>query len=166
MRVTDRSLPDPASGGPTDEASVHVDAPPAAVWAVVSDVARVPEWSPECTGIRWYGQPRGAEVGARFLGFNRKGMLRWLTRNRIEEVVPGERLAWLTVDNKTRWAYAVSPDGDGSSVTLRRTLPTDRPFLPAMAVRFLLGGFDAHDGHMRDNIAQSLDRLKAVIEGA
>jgi uncharacterized protein YndB with AHSA1/START domain len=163
--VTDRSLPDPATGGPADEATVHVDAAPATVWAVVSDLARLPEWSPECTGVRWYGSPRGAQVGARFLGFNKQGWKRWATRNRVEAAEPERAFGWLTLDNRTRWDYLIEPDGDGSRVTLRRTLPTHRPLVPALAVRLFLGGFDAHDDHMRDNIRQSLDRLKAVIEG-
>jgi len=163
--VTDESLTDPAGHGPVDEATVHVDAAPATVWAVVSDLARLPEWSPECTGIRWYGSPRGAEVGAKFLGFNKQGWKRWATRNRVEAAEPDRTFGWLTVDNKTRWDYLIEPDGDGSAVTLRRTLPTSRPFVPAMAVKLFLGGYDTHDEHMRDNIRQSLDRFKAVVEG-
>lgn len=164
MAVTDEPLTDPAATGPVDSASVHVAATPEAAWAVVSHPERLPEWSPECTGIRWYGSRRGAEVGATFLGFNRKGRLRWASRNRVTDVVPGERFAWLTVDNKTRWIYDVAPDGDGSTVTLSRRLPAKRPGLAKFLVERFMGGTDAHDVHMRENIRQSLDRLKTVIE--
>ncbi|HEY8546770.1 MAG TPA: SRPBCC family protein [Acidimicrobiales bacterium] len=162
--MTDESLADPAA----DTASVHVAAPPQAVWEVVSHPERLPEWSPECTGIRWYGARKGAEVGAKFLGFNRKGRLRWLTRNRVEVVEPGKAFGWLTIDNRTRWTYRIDPAGDGddagSTVTLSRELPEQRPALAKFLVQRFMGGVDAHDAHMRQNIRQSLERLKTVIE--
>lgn len=164
MAVTDEPLTDPAGDDLVDSASVHVAATPEAVWDVVSHPERLPEWSPECTGIRWYGSPKGAQVGARFLGFNRKGRLRWASRNRVTTVEPGRAFGWLTVDNKTRWDYRIAPDGDGSQVTLQRTLPETRPAFPKFLIDKFMGGTDAHDTHMRDNIRQSLDRLKTVIE--
>ena len=164
--MTDESLTDPAGHGAVDTASVHVAASPEAAWAVVSHPERLPEWSPECTGIRWYGSPRGAEVGAKFLGFNRKGRLRWFSRNRVETVEPGRTFGWLTIENKTRWTYGIEPDGDGSQVSLTRQLPAKRPLVAKFLVQRFMGGTDTHDTHMRDNIRQSLDRLKDVIEGA
>jgi uncharacterized protein YndB with AHSA1/START domain len=163
--VSAKSLADPANSGAVDEASMHVDAPPDQVWEVVSDLDRLREWSPECYRVRWVGRPRGPVVGARFLGFNRQGWKRWLTRNVVTTAAPGEAFGWLTRDNKTHWDYLLEPDGDGTRVTLRRTLPATRPFLPALAVKLFLGGLDTHDVHMRDNIRQSLDRLKNVVEG-
>lgn len=170
MTVTDEPLADPADpagpADPADSASVHVAASPEAVYEVVSHPERLPEWSPECTGIRWYGSPKGAVVGARFLGFNKQGLLRWLTRNRVVVAEPGRAFGWLTVDNKTRWTYGIEPagDGDGSTVTLSRQLPAKRPALAKFLVDRFMGGTDAHDTHMRENIRQSLDRLKAVVE--
>ena len=162
--MTARSLADPASSGPVDSASIHVDATPEQVWEVVSDLDRLREWSPECYRVRWVGTPRGPVVGARFLGFNRAGWKRWFTRNVVEEAEPAKAFGWLTRDNKTRWAYRLAPDGAGTLVTQSRALPASRPFLPALAIKLFLGGLDAHDEHMRSNIQQSLERLKAVVE--
>jgi uncharacterized protein YndB with AHSA1/START domain len=162
--VSAKSLADPANTGPVDSASIHVDATPEQVWDVVSDLGRLREWSPECYRIRWMGTPTGPVVGARFLGFNKAGWKRWFTRNVVEEAQPGQVFGWLTRDNKTRWTYRLSPDRDGTLVTESRTLPASRPFLPALAIKVFLGGLDTHDTHMRDNIRQSLDRLKVVVE--
>lgn len=162
--MTARSLADPASSGPVDSASIHVDATPEQVWDVVSDLDRLSEWSPECYRVRWVGSPKGPVVGARFLGFNRSGWKRWFTRNIVEEAEPGVVFAWLTRDNKTRWTYRLAPDGGGTLVTESRALPASRPFLPALAVKLFLGGLDTHDEHMRSNIQQSLERLKIVVE--
>ena len=143
---------------------MHVDASPDQVWELVSDLDRLHEWSPECYRVRWVGRPRGPVVGARFLGFNRQGWKRWFTRNVVAAAEPGEAFGWLTRDNKTQWDYLLAPDGDGTRVTLRRTLPATRPFVPALGIKLFLGGLDTHDTHMRDNIRQSLDRLKVVVE--
>jgi len=37
------------------EASVVIEAPPEAVWSVISDVTRVGEWSGECRRGEWIG---------------------------------------------------------------------------------------------------------------
>ncbi len=42
------------------------------VWALVADIARIGEFSPECIGARWIGGYETAIVGAQLGGFNRK----------------------------------------------------------------------------------------------
>ncbi len=46
-------------GHTVDEASVTIAAAPERVWALVTDITRMGEWSPESTGGRW---TRGATV--------------------------------------------------------------------------------------------------------
>jgi hypothetical protein len=162
--VSANSLADPANTGPVDEASVYIEASPEAVWDLVSDLPRISEWSPECTGIRWLGSPTGPVVGAKFLGFNKQGWKRWFTRNVVTDASRGEAFGWLTKDNRTRWAYRFEPSGSGTKVTETRTLPAKRPFGPKLAIVFFLGGLEAHDAHMRENMQQTLERLKAVAE--
>ena len=48
--------------GTTAEVSVHVAAPPEVVWATVSDVTRMGEWSPEATGATWKGDGGGVLI--------------------------------------------------------------------------------------------------------
>lgn len=148
----------------TDTAALHIDAPPDKVWDLISDLDHISTWSPECYRVRWTGKPRGPVVGAKFLGFNKQGWRRWFTRNVVEEAEPGRSLAWLTRDNKTRWAFHLEPADGGTLLTQTRTLPNTRPFGPKLAVMLFLGGLDTHNEHMRDNMRQSLERIKAVIE--
>ena len=56
-----------------DEVSVVVAADPAAVYALVSDVTRTPEFSPEVTAVRWLDGATGPAVGARFEAVNTSG---------------------------------------------------------------------------------------------
>ena len=65
----------------SDEVSVSRDiaAPAEKVWAMVADVTRMPEWSPENTGCTWRGGATGPTTGAKFRGSNRVGKRSWKT---------------------------------------------------------------------------------------
>ena len=52
----------------TGEVSLHIEAPPEEVWALVSDVTRIGEFSPETFEARWTRGSTGPEVGASFKG--------------------------------------------------------------------------------------------------
>ena len=47
-----------------DEVTVWMDAPPAKVWDLVSDVTRIGEFSPETFEAKWTRGSTGPEVGA------------------------------------------------------------------------------------------------------
>ncbi|MDP9430001.1 MAG: SRPBCC family protein [Actinomycetota bacterium] len=53
-----------------DEVSTVVAAPPAAVYALVADVTRTPELSPDIVSCRWLDGATGPAVGARFEAVN------------------------------------------------------------------------------------------------
>ena len=52
---------------PRGEVSLHMAAPPEQVWALVSDVTRIGEFSPETFEAQWTHGATGPVVGARFL---------------------------------------------------------------------------------------------------
>lgn len=156
---------DAAGRADADEASIHISAPPEAVWAVISDITRMGELSPECTGGRWMGGATGPVPGARFLGFNRRGPVRWFTRNTVVVADPGRELTFDTRESGTRWSYALEPDGDGTRVTERRSEVKRRSLAARAAAKVLLGGVESHDQEMREGLVATLQRLKAVVEG-
>jgi polyketide cyclase/dehydrase/lipid transport protein len=49
----------------------HMNAPPARVWALIADVTRTGEWSPETHKAEWLDGATGPAVGARFRGRRR-----------------------------------------------------------------------------------------------
>ncbi|WP_051942724.1 SRPBCC family protein [Streptacidiphilus rugosus] len=108
-----------------DSVSVRTEiaATPDAVWAAVADVTRMGEWSPECTGAVWRGEPAGPVVGARFQGRNRKGAVRWSTMCRIVEAEPGRAFAW-DVDwgvPIARWTFRITPGADGGATVVEQS---------------------------------------------
>ena len=118
---------------PRGEVSVWMDAPPAAVWDLVSDVTRIGEFSPETFEARWTRGSTGPEVGAYFKGHvkrNGVGPTYW-SLCRVTRCVPEEvfEFAVGTDDlNVNNWGYRLdpreaaprSPSTSGSAPTCRR----------------------------------------------
>lgn len=101
------------------EASIDIAAAPDAVYAVVSDLGRGGEWSPESTGGAWKDGGTG-NVGDWFVGENRNESFEW---TRDVEVVGAERGRDFTFVvggaelNRTTWSYEMSPTGTGTTLT-------------------------------------------------
>ena len=65
-----------------DSVTIHMNATPEQVWALVSDVTRIGEFSPETFEAEWLDGATGPAVGARFRGHvkrNEKGPIYWST---------------------------------------------------------------------------------------
>jgi uncharacterized protein YndB with AHSA1/START domain len=97
------------------EASVHVDAPPEKLYALVSDVTRMGEWSPETVSCEWIDGATGPAVGAKFKGRNKDGFMRWSTKPEVTAVEPGREFAFKT--SETVWRYVFEPEEGGTKVT-------------------------------------------------
>ena len=103
---------------PPLEASVHVDAPPAAVWAAVGDPRRTGEWSPECRRVVVLG--RGPlRAGRVLVGVNRRRAVVWATTSRVDTYDPGREIAWTVRESATRWSYLLEPDATGTRLVQR-----------------------------------------------
>ncbi len=104
----------------TVSASAVVLAPPESVWALVADVTRMGEWSPECDGCTWVDGATGPEVGAKFKGHNKRGVVTWSTTCTVTEAEPGRVFAFAVgkgVDPDNIWRYSFVPSSDGTMVT-------------------------------------------------
>lgn len=99
----------------------HIDAPPEAVWALLADLERMGQWSPECYRVQWLdGASSPAAAGARFKGWNRFGWMRWSQTCQVTAADPGRELAFATIRRGrelVRWRYRLEPAGAGTGVT-------------------------------------------------
>jgi uncharacterized protein YndB with AHSA1/START domain len=153
-------LSKPLSG----EVSVHIDAPPAAVWDLVSDVTRIGEFSPETFEARWRHGYDGPEVGAKFKGHvkrNGVGPTYWSACT-VTACEP-ERLFEFSVGTDgiavNNWGYRLEPDGTGTKVTEYYRL---EPALPMKLYWLVLGRLR---GRTNENgMRTTLERMKAVLE--
>jgi hypothetical protein len=72
----------------TLSASTEVRASPDQIYAVISDVTRIPEWSPETTRVEWLTPDR-------FRAWNRRRLGRWQTTARVVGAEPGRRFSFV-----------------------------------------------------------------------
>jgi hypothetical protein len=142
--------------------SVEVDAAPEAVYALVSDLRRMGSWSPECTGVTWRGSAPEPVEGARFVGHNRSGRLRWSTFGEVVAADPGRRFAFeVTVGpvRVARWEYLFEATASGCTVTEQWTDRRPAPMRRLMDT--LLGSREQAN---RRGIQATLAALKAEAE--
>jgi hypothetical protein len=102
------------------EAAVHIVAQPDDVYALVSDVTRMGEWSPECEGGEWIDGVDGPAIGAQFHGRNRRNGNEWTTPNTVLVAEQGREFAWVvgTQDFQVcRWRFEFAPEDGGTKVT-------------------------------------------------
>jgi Polyketide cyclase / dehydrase and lipid transport len=95
--------------------SIIVSRPAEELHAMVSDVTRMGEWSPVCTGGWWDDDTRG--VGAWFTGHNETPTKTWETRSQVVANEPGREFAFAVGGDRTRWGYTFTPAADGTEVT-------------------------------------------------
>ena len=96
-------------------------ASPDAVWQVVSDPARLGEWSHETREREWLDGATAAKPGARFRATNRSGRSTW---RRVSEIVAAEaprEFAWRTVPSavyrdSTDWRITLEPIEGGTRI--------------------------------------------------
>jgi hypothetical protein len=158
-------MPEPhESSQPADAVTLRIDARPERIYDIVSDVTQMGRLSPECTGGRWLGGAKGPAVGARFIGWNKRGWFRWFTTNKVVAADPGREFAFETQQSGTRWSYRMEPDGEGTLVTESRAAWRDRPLVARATARVFLGGVEEHEDEMREGLEATLERLKAVAE--
>ena len=106
------------------ERSIEIAATPARVWELVSDVCRMPEWSPQVTSTRLRRGHDRCALGAQFTNRNRHGELEWTTHAQIVRFAPERELAFRIEENWAIWSFHLEPAGaDGTLLTQRRETP-------------------------------------------
>ena len=104
-----------------DEVSMHMDVTPEEVYALVADVTRTPEFSPEVLRCTWLEGATGPAVGARFEAVNKAGRgPSWKNRPVVTAAVPGRLFAFARTEKfsgTVEWRYTFTPEGNGTRVT-------------------------------------------------
>ncbi len=101
-------------------AMVRIDASPDAVFALLTDLGRLPELSPENQRCELFEGSSAVGVGARFRGYNRSGDYEWHADCEVTVFEPGRRFAYVvppSFEHATEWSYTIEPDGNASIVT-------------------------------------------------
>ena len=147
------------------EVTRHIAASPEAVYAAISDVTRMGEWSEECHTCEWQEGSDRPVVGAKFVGHNRNGEHEWTTQATIVEAEPGRSFVFqcsMFDFHFSTWGYRIEPSGTGSTVT-----EWSEDLRPESAMEFSkkTSGIEDRSERNRQTISGTLDRLAAALEG-
>ncbi len=151
----------------TESVTVHVEAPPEAVWDLVTDVTRIGEFSPETLAGRWIDGATGPAVGAKFQGHvkrNGRGPMYWTTC-RVVSCEPQRDFAFVVevpgIKGGNTWRYQLAANGSGTDVTESFELS------PSLFVKvyWTLAGSMRAKTNIR-GMTETLNRIKAVAEKA
>jgi hypothetical protein len=94
------------------QVSVDVAAPPEAVWHVVSDPVRTPEWSDECRKVEFRDGATESGLGVRFRGANRNGRTTWSRVCTVFAFEPDREFGYLTSGGQgdaIAWHFRLEP---------------------------------------------------------
>lgn len=144
--------------------STSIAAPPEQVWALVSDLPAMGEYSPENVGGDWVGGATGPAVGAVFRGRNQSGRRRWSTRCTVTVCEPGRAFAFAVAAAGlpvAQWRYDVEPEPGGCR--LMETWTDQRGGLIRWVGRRTTGVAD-REAFTAQSIEQTLNRVKLRAE--
>ena len=154
--MTDRG---PASA----QAEVTIDADPAAVYGLLTDLPTLASLAPESGGMKWRKGDEAA-AGAVFRGTNRNGLRRWTTTCTVTDAEPGRAFAFDVSyfgAPVAHWRFDIVTEGSGCRVT-EKTWDRRTRFM-AKAGGLATGVTDrdtTNDGNMK----VTLQRLKEKAE--
>ncbi|WP_216914431.1 SRPBCC family protein [Nocardia noduli] len=145
----------------TLEAVIDIAAPPEQVWKVVSDLKRMPEFSPHTVRMVAIGAPK---TGTWTVNWNRDGKKFYPTTSRIVRYEPGRSFAFRMNENFTTWSYTLEPTETGTRVTQRRDIPRGVSWPVRKMVDAVLGGEAAFEAKLVAGMNETLGRIKTAIE--
>jgi hypothetical protein len=142
-------------------ASTEVRASAQQVYSVMSDVTRIPEWSPETRRAEWLAPDR-------FQAWNRRRLGRWRTIANVVAAEPGRRFSFVVQamgGDWTQWTYRIEPGSAAGTTRLtevfRMCVPL--PFGAVVFERLFLFIWDRRTD-LQKNLEVSLDRIRAIVE--
>lgn len=146
---------------PLLEESIEVAAPPVKVWSLVTDLARMSQWSPQVVRTVVRGP---VQLGTKALNINRRGLLVWPTRTKVVAFEPHREFAFRVRDNRTIWSFTLEPTESGTRVTQRRRAPDGISDISLRLTKVALGGQETFTRELRAGMRQTLERVKAESE--
>lgn len=163
-QMSSNSNPNDSSKSPLNvTVSAEVAAPAEVVYSLISDVTRMPEFSPENTRGEWLGGASGPTVGARFKGTNKLGNTTWSTKPTVTVAEPGSVFAFKVPGaSGALWTYELAEHGGVTVVT--------ESMVQQKASSSLIRWFQRRAGvtdraaNLRDAMTITLERVAAVAE--
>lgn len=148
------------------QAEIWIAASPERVYALVSDLTRMGEYSPECYRVVWRDGYSGPVVGARARGWNRYMGFRWARDVIVLAAEPGREFTFQTVPqaplylDSNIWRYSFAPQDGGTLTTEAFATVQMSPWIRAFEI------VTQRPKKMPGWMLQTLERIKVVAERA
>ena len=150
-----------------DQVSLFIAAPPHVVYALIADVTRMPEFSPEVVECHWLDNATGPAVGARFAARNKvsRGPA-WVNKPVITRLEPDQAISWARTEpfgGTLEWTYQFQPQDGGTLVTesYRVTRPISR--IGWLIIGTMSATTDRR-AQLRAGMEQTLQRIRVTVE--
>ncbi len=148
-----------------DSVSIEIAAGADELYALVADLPRIGEWSPECERVEWEGEVTYAVEGTTFVGYNAVGpgrRIRYKRHGTVLTATPGRAFSFITDEGgrpSTAWHYTFEPLDDGRT---RVTEGYEVRWIPKWA-RVLDVPTNRHQ-ELLEGMRTTLENLKATAE--
>ncbi len=141
------------------EDSIVIAAEPDMVYAMISDVTRMGEWSPICKAC-WWDDENARGVDAWFTGRNELAGRVWETRCKVAAADGAEFAFLVHADGApaVRWGYRVAPADGGTKVT------ESWHFLPEGVAFFKVRFGEKADAHVANRVEAARTGIPATLE--
>ena len=142
----------------THSDSVVVARSPEELYALVSDITRMGEWSPVCKACWWEEEGGSARVGAWFGGRNELPDRTWETRSEVVAADPGREFAFAVNGTIARWSYTFTAVDGGTQLT------ETWEFLPSGIDIFRQRFGDDADAQIEDRFQAARNGIPATLD--
>ena len=149
---------------PTLEDSILIDAPVETVWSLVSDVCRMPDWSPQVDSTRLRDGFENVALGAQFTNRNSAGDLVWTTHAEVVRFEPEREIAFRVEENWVIWSFTLVAQDGGTLLTQRRDAPDGISDLSLELTNGFMGGVEVFTDSMRAGMRETLTKIKEQAE--
>lgn len=151
---------------PQLESRIDIEAPPERVWALISDVRNIADWSPQVTSTRLRAGFEECALGTQFTSRNVHGELEWTTHGEIVRFSPGSEIAFRVEENWVIWGFQLAATATGTELVQRRETPEGVSQLSQDLTDGFMGGTDQFAEALRAGMRQTLEAIKAAAESA
>lgn len=144
------------------EASIDIAAAPEQVWNVISNLKRMPEFSPQTLRM----QPIGKKIrtGTWTINFNTDGKAYWPTTSRVVRFEPNKAIAFRVNENRAIWSFTLEPTTDGTRLVQRRDCPNGTTWFSRKSIDAAMGGEEHFEQVLVQGMNETLGRIKATLE--
>ena len=145
-------------------ATVEVNASAADVYALLTDLDRLPTLSPENQRCEFLHDAAAIATGVRFRGHNKKGDYEWHADCLVTEFEPAKAFAYSVppkFEHATVWRYDITPTGDATCTV---TESFEAPLLALPDV--YPGQIEGRCENLEKACLTTMENLRAAFDGS